>query len=647
MNPHWLNRLSYSAIFIASLSLSYANADELPISISQGATVAAQNEVASRTQLVNKTAKKIADVRAALMAYYSDKLAWPAALNDLASSGYYPSADWSTPYGNITGAISANNYILSLTLPDGSRAAPIGKLIAAKADGTASGTNNTNLKFSLGTPSQATLVKNMLSRKADPANPTANMMETAINMSGNNILNIGNADVQILNGGTATFTGKTITNQFEADGTSVFNGATTVNNTLVVTGKTTLADLSANNVLVNGSHTVNGASVLNGATTINNSLNVTGKSTLADLSANNVLVNGTHTVTGASVLNGATTVKNTLNVTGKTTLADLSANNVQVNGTHTVTGTSTLNGATTINNTLNVSGVTNLSDTNINNLLVKANQTVLGATILNGSLSAGQTTLSNLTVNGVTHLNSDLFGGNATFTGNLTTGNITANTVHANTLGYVDGGVAKDVATEINALKTTNEQQDSRLSNIENWEPWVNNNINSLTGRVGNIENWEGGVNGTLANHEARISNLEGHIASQPTAGGVSSVAYPYNGYYALGTSFSFSKPALVTIKSSYVSTYTYYSSQYSSQTSTSGISSFNLSGYCPAEELSGSYTISTAATTNSKSDTNVMYATCMVPAGTFTLNGTKEGNGTMTGPNSIYATRVTAIYLN
>jgi hypothetical protein len=521
MNPHCLNRLSYSAIFIASLSLSYSYADELPVSVSQGATIAAQDEVAARTQLVNKTAKKIADVRAALMAYYSDKLAWPASLNDLVTPGYYPSADWSTPYGNITGAISANNYILSLTLPNGSRAAPIGKLIAAKAAGTATGTNNTNLTFTLGTPSQAILVKNMLSRKADPANPTGNTMETAINMSGNNILNIGNADVQVLNGGTATFTGKTTTNQFEADGASVFNGATTVNNTLAVTGKSTLADLSANNVLVNGTHTVTGASILNGATTINNTLNVAGKSTLADLSANNVLVNGTHTVTGVSVLNGATTVKNTLNVTGKSTLADLAANNVQVNGTHTVTGISTLNGATTINNTLSVFGVSNLSDTNVNNLLVKANQTVLGATVLNGSLSAGQTTLSGLTVNGVTHLNSDLFGGNATFYGNMT-----ANTIHANTLGYVDGGVAKDVATEINALKATNAQEDSRLSNIENWEPWVNNNINSLTGRVGNIENWEGGVNSTLANHEARISSLEGHIASQ---GGSTSVIYNSN----------------------------------------------------------------------------------------------------------------------
>lgn len=619
MNPHRLNRLSYSAIFIASLSLSYANADELPISISQGATVAAQDEVASRTQLVNKTAKKIADVRAALMAYYSDKLAWPAALNDLASSGYYPSADWSTPYGNITGAISANNYILSLTLPDGSRAAPIGKLIAAKADGIASGTNNTNLKFSLGTPSQATLVKNMLSRKADPANPTANMMETAINMSGNNILNIGNADVQILNGGTATFTGKTITNQFEADGTSVFNGATTVNNTLVVTGKTTLADLSANNVLVNGNHTVNGASVLNGATTINNSLNVSGKSTLADLSANNVLVNGTHTVNGTSVLNGATTVKNTLNVTGKTTLADLSANNVQVNGAHTVNGTSTLNGATTINNTLSVSGVTNLSDTNVNNLLVKANQTVLGATILNGSLSAGQTTLSNLTVNGVTHLNSDLFGGNATFTGNLT-----ANAVHANTLGYVDKGVAKDVATEINALHNKDDEQDLRFNSLEAWRPGVDSDLTSLKNRVSSLESWRSSASSILSNHESRLSALENR--SSGGSEGTASYTPVYNGAMQWGQYITFTKRTYVVAQTKAYSQCTASSSGSTTCTATA-TAAFKLGPYCSSSSTE-SKTGSGGSSGTTYTATAFTSANCLIAPGTYLL----EKNG-HTGP--------------
>ena len=138
-------KLALAAFFLASAySSAYSTAvyaaDEA-IQIAEEASESARSSVKQRTVLVDKTARKVTDIRAALMAYYTDKMAWPASLDLLVAGGYYPKADWSTPYGNIAGAINGPSYVLSLTLPNGSRATPIGKLIAAKANGTASGSN--------------------------------------------------------------------------------------------------------------------------------------------------------------------------------------------------------------------------------------------------------------------------------------------------------------------------------------------------------------------------------------------------------------------------------------------------------------------------------------------------------------------------
>lgn len=492
MTDKWFTRKSIVTMLLtASIGSVTAYADELPISVSQSANEAAQDEVTQRTLLVNKTAKKVADVRAALMAYYSDKLAWPVPLSAMVTAGYYPAADWSTPFGNITGAVSGNNYVLSLVLPSGARASPIGKLIAAKADGTATGTNNTNLTFTLGTPSQATLVKNMLSRISDPANPNGNTMETALNMGGNNILNIGQADIQVLNGGTVSVTGKTTTNELD------------------VAGVSSLSDVNAKNVLIKGTNTVNGISTLNGATTVNNTLHVVGKTTLADTDIANVVVKGTQTVNGLSVLNGATTIKNTLNVTGKATLADIEAVNALIKGSHTVNGISTLNGATTVNDDFFVTGKSSLADTTVNNLIVKGNQTVVGATVLNGSLSAGQTTVSGMTVSGLTRLNGDLLGTDATFSGD-----VFANTITANAIGYKDGTVYKDVATEINALHKKDGAQDLRLASLEGWKTGVDSDLSSLKNRMSSMESWKNSAVSILANHENRIATLENRSAA-------------------------------------------------------------------------------------------------------------------------------------
>ena len=573
-------RFKFSIAMLAiamAVSFPAQAAEDSAIAVAKGASESINNDLEQREILVDKTAKRVADVRAALTAYYSDKLAWPSSLDALVEAGYYPSKDFSTPFGVISGKPSGMNYELDMVLPDGKRANAIGRLIAAKANGKASGANNTNLTFSLGTPSQANLVKNMLSRVADPANPAANTMQTALNMGSHNILNVGTIDAQILNGASANITGSTTTGTMAVSdwlsvgGDSTFNGnvfaqkavtiagpltvnsATILNGDLAVAGKATMADVDMNNLLVKGNQVTNGTATFNGATTINNTLTVTGKSTLADTDVNNLLVKGNQVTNGTATFNGATVVNNTFSVAGKSTLADVDMNNLLVKGNQEtagnliVDGTATLKGPTLVQNKLTVTGgakITGLSEFDslqVNqNGQVGGNFTVAGTTnlketnidgaaVINGSLNAGATQLGSLKVLGTTTMNGDLIGTNATFSGN-----VTANAVKAKTLGYYDGSW-KDVATEINALKAKNATQDSRLDALEAWKStmstWkvgVDSDIASLKNRTSSLENRMTNVENRTSSLESRMNNAETNIAN--LGGTIANVSNSVNG---------------------------------------------------------------------------------------------------------------------
>jgi hypothetical protein len=488
-----------ASAYSSAYSTAVYAADEA-IQIAEEASESARSSVKQRTVLVDKTARKVTDIRAALMAYYTDKMAWPASLDLLVAGGYYPKADWSTPYGNIAGAINGTSYVLSLTLPNGSRATPIGKLIAAKANGTASGGNNTDLTFTIGTPSQASLVKNMLSRVKDPNNAMANTMETDINMNGNNILDAGTVTADIFDGTTAKISGKTTTGQLEVGGSTlalgdavfaenvnikkalIADGATVINNTLNVAGKTTLADADVNSLAVKGAQSVAGTSTLNGATAVNNTLKVTGKATLADADVNNLAVKGAQTVTGTSTMNGATTVNNTLKVTGSSTLANTSVADLYVGGQLTnvgamylrdalvVDGTTTLKGATvvqnklTVNNGARISGLTELDTLQVNqNGQVAGTFGVTGKTTLADLTAANAAFTGNVSING-THTVAGVSTLNGATTVNNTlkvTGKTTLTDTDVNNLAVkgnqtVAGTLGVTGKTTLNELAATN-----------------------------------------------------------------------------------------------------------------------------------------------------------------------------------------------
>ncbi len=242
-------------------------------------------------------------------------------------------------------------------------------------------------------------------------------------------------------------------------GRTDLNGQVYVNNSLDVSGPTTLAGLNAGattlaSLLVNGLSELNNLDV-RGNTHLFGDLRVDGTLTLTHLNLpGNLTVGGTTTlnnttittlgVTGATTLAGPTTVNNNLTVTGTSTLASLLVNGLSELNTLDVRG------AAHLFSTLRVDGFTTLQDVeardvtardvrvrdlwvngtiNINDLVVPGTLRVNGATTLNGATVVnntfevrGNVTLdSMLTVAGEVYLDSNLdVIGNTHIHGDLT-----------------------------------------------------------------------------------------------------------------------------------------------------------------------------------------------------------------------------------
>lgn len=204
--------------------------------------------------------------------------------------------------------------------------------------------------------------------------------------------------------------------------------------TLQVDGSTTLNDLLAQSLTVNGPSALNGTLGVLGATSLAGTLGVAGLATLA----------------GGLVVNGATQLNGTLGVTGAASLAGLTATSLTVNGN------SQLNG------TLGVTGATSL-----------AGLTASGAAALNGGLTTttlhatGATDLdTTLNVDGAATLQSTLHVvGAATFDAGITAASLTIDTLTVNTtltsngatnLGNADGDIETSIGvwTHRNAANT-------------------------------------------------------------------------------------------------------------------------------------------------------------------------------------------------
>jgi hypothetical protein len=161
----------------------------------------------------------------------------------------------------------------------------------------------------------------------------------------------------LVNNGAASH----MTGDLQVDGVITANGPMQVNNTLAVSGITNLN----NNLNVNNGATTHltGALIVDGATSLNNTLGVTGATTLSSTLGVTGATNLNSTLNvnngAATHLTGALDVDTTLNVDGATTLqSTLNVNNAAA--TH-LTGTLTVDKTTTINAALNTNGQVTIS----------------------------------------------------------------------------------------------------------------------------------------------------------------------------------------------------------------------------------------------------------------------------------------------
>ena len=169
-----------------------------------------------------------------------------------------------------------------------------------------------------------------------------------------------------------------------------------INNNLKVEGKTTLADISANDASFNN-------------VDISSNLKVEGKTTLADLSANNTSLKNTD-ISGTLFVKERTTltdlsanrvsliitdINQTLNVIGKTTLTDLSANNASFNNVD-VSNNLTITGNTTMKGDLDIEGDIKVNTINYNteNINIKYSNTIINDNIITLGLDASKNDLS-------------------------------------------------------------------------------------------------------------------------------------------------------------------------------------------------------------------------------------------------------------
>ena len=129
-----------------------------------------------------------------------------------------------------------------------------------------------------------------------------------------------------------------------------------------------------------GDVVITGASTHGGATQLNNTLNVTGVTTVS----NNFTVGTSLAVTATSLGVGTTlTVNRTTQMVGINSTSP--AHTLDVVGDVVITGTSTIGGATQLNNTLNVTGITTVSN----------NFTTLGNINATGTIACGTSSVTN------------------------------------------------------------------------------------------------------------------------------------------------------------------------------------------------------------------------------------------------------------
>ena len=171
--------------------------------------------------------------------------------------------------------------------------------------------------------------------------------------------------------GTSTFSDmpKFIEGIYVSRASAIIDGNTSIANTLIVSGNTTISD----RLWIFGNTSISNTLIVSGNTTINSVLFVSGNTSVGGL----LTISGNTSIANTLIVSGNTTVSELLSVSGNTSIS----NTLIVSGNTTVSGRTTLTGNTTVSGLLTASGNTTVSGL----LNVSGNASLTGSFTLNAS----------------------------------------------------------------------------------------------------------------------------------------------------------------------------------------------------------------------------------------------------------------------
>ncbi len=191
----------------------------------------------ARDANVNLAVIELDAVRGAIHNYYLKNNAFPANLAVLSSGNFY-SGNFKTPYGTITGNLTANGYNLSIPVPSGGSQKAIVKMIASRS-GAKLASNEQSFTMAVDTPTSAAIVDSMLSRISDPSRPDNNKMMQNLNFNGFDAQGVNELTANIINVTTIniddamTLKNLTVTESTTLEGGVNVNSNTGTNNLVV------------------------------------------------------------------------------------------------------------------------------------------------------------------------------------------------------------------------------------------------------------------------------------------------------------------------------------------------------------------------------------------------------------------------------
>lgn len=195
-----------------------------------------------------KTASnEISQIKAAANSYYMENRAWPSSVNELIAAGYFTGTQQS-PFGtNYSLSTSGHNLVISV---DTSRKQLANILAGQVLFGSVDATGKI-VSTAMGTPTRAAVESYYLARKTIPGCSDCNTLASGTNLdfNGNDLQNVGHADMQLANIEQATIQKGVITD-LNIEALKLGNNSISYNGSNL--------DLNASTIRLNGNVNLNG-----------------------------------------------------------------------------------------------------------------------------------------------------------------------------------------------------------------------------------------------------------------------------------------------------------------------------------------------------------------------------------------------------